>query len=597
MPARPRTIRPYAIRPYAVRPYVIRAAAVAASTALALSPATAAPASATAPAALPGTASGTAYGASGTGLAATPSPTPAPSGSATRSPAIARPAPAGTATPGTATPGAATPGSPAPAALATPTPAPTAPQPLRLTPEQRKLIDSVDVRRVHEHLQAFQRIADAHGGNRAAGSPGYLASRDYVADRLRRAGYQVTVQPFEFGYFKERSAVLEQVAPRRVRYTHSPQPQAAPKEGEPTGDFATMVYSGSGDVTAPVHPVDVTLPPAKQPSSTSGCQRSDFAGFPRGAIALIQRGTCEFAVKAKNAQDAGAAAVIIFNEGQPDRSDLERGSLKEPGITIPVVSTSHKVGAALAQSKATVHLKTDTISETRTTHNVIAESRWGDPGKVVMVGAHLDSVEEGPGINDNASGSAAVLAVAEALAQTKTRNRLRFAWWGAEELGLVGSTHYVETLLDADRRRIALYLNFDMIASPNGAIKIYEGTKSKAGELPPGSAEIERLFQSYFAARRQPYGRADLNDRSDYASFRKAGIPTGGIFTGAGESKTAEEAKLFGGTAGRPYDPCYHRSCDTLTNINHQILPVTTAAIATATVVYAFAPNPPEADM
>src|SRR5690606_17091232 len=156
--------------------------------------------------------------------------------------------------------------------------------------------------------------------NRAAGTPGYLASRDYVADRLRRAGYQVTVQPFEFAYFKVRSAVLEQLRPARVRYTLAP--EQAPKEGEPTGDFVPMVYSGSGEVTAPVHPVDLTLPPAEQPSSTSGCQRSDFAGFPRGAIALIQRGTCEFAVKAKNAQAAGAAAVIIFNEGQPDRTEL-----------------------------------------------------------------------------------------------------------------------------------------------------------------------------------------------------------------------------------------------------------------------------------
>lgn len=469
-------------------------------------------------------------------------------------------------------------------------PRPAAPPDLGLTRAQQELIDSVEVGRVHEHLRILQRIADDHGGNRAAGTPGYAASRDYVADTLRRAGYRVTVQPFRFGYFEERSApVMAQVRPGRVTY------RPASADGSETGDFATMRYSGSGDVTARVHAVDVTLPPLAESASTSGCERADFAGFPRGAIALIQRGTCEYAVKAANAEAAGAAAVIIFNEGQPGRTEMMRGGLKKPGVRIPVVGTSYRIGAALATAgKVTVRVRTDTLAETRTTHNVIAESRWGRRDRVVMVGAHLDSVGAGPGMNDNASGSAAVLAVAEALGRTRTRNRLRFAWWGAEELGMLGSKHYVETLSPAERGRIRLYLNVDMIASPNGAIKIYDGRHSKAGPVPPGSAAIARLLQDHFAASARPYGIADLNDRSDYAPFRKAGIPVGGIFTGAGETKSAEEAVRSGGTPGHPYDPCYHRACDTLTNINHDLLPVTVDAIATATVVYAFAADPPD---
>jgi aminopeptidase Y len=445
---------------------------------------------------------------------------------------------------------------------------------------------------VNEHLRALHRIATAHGGNRAAGTPGYDASRDYVANRLRRAGYRVTLQPFTFTYFEERSApVLEQISPESTRYTPVAQ------DGSDAGDFATMMYSGSGDVTAPVHPVDVTVPPAPDTPSTSGCEAADFTGFPRGAIALIQRGTCEFAVKAANAQAAGAAAVIIFNDGGPDRTGVLRGNLKSPGITIPVVGTSYEVGKDLATAeRPVVHVATKTLAETRTTHNVIAESRHGDPDKVVMVGAHLDSVPEGPGMNDNASGAAAVLAVAEALSGVKTANRLRFAWWGAEEPGLIGSTYYVRSLTPEERRRIRLYLNFDMLASPNGAIKIYDGRRSDGGPPPPGSAQIERLFQAHFAAKAQPYGRTDLSDHSDHAPFRVAGIPVGGIFTGASDKKTAEEVKLFGGTAGRPYDSCYHRACDDLSNIDQRTLRITTEAVATTVVVYAFAADPPGFD-
>ncbi|MFD0886855.1 M28 family metallopeptidase [Streptosporangium algeriense] len=457
---------------------------------------------------------------------------------------------------------------------------------------QSRLVDSVTAPLVKNHLRALQNIANANNGTRAAGTKGHDASVEYVAAKLRKAGWRVTLQPFEFGYFTENSvATLAQISPDAKTYTPT-------EQGSSTlGDFSTMTYSASGDVTATVQAVDLTLPPPPSPGSTSGCEASDFAGFTRGNVALIQRGSCDFEVKARNAQAAGASAVIVFNEGQPGRTDTVLGRLGGPGLTIPVLGASFAVGEDLASPAGTVvHIKTDTTSENRLTHNVIADSRWGDPNKVVMVGAHLDSVVDGPGINDNGSGSAADLTVAEALGRIPTTNKLRFAWWSAEELGLLGSQYYVDNLSADQRSKIKLYLNFDMVASPNYALKIYDGDNSDqtgAPAGPAGSAEIEKLFEKYFDTLRQPHNGTDFDGRSDYGPFIEVGIPAGGLFTGAEGIKTPEEAKLFGGTAGKPYDGCYHQACDTIANINDKALALNTGAIATAAVVYGFSRNLP----
>ncbi|MEV7908137.1 PA domain-containing protein, partial [Streptomyces anulatus] len=204
---------------------------------------------------------------------------------------------------------------------------------------RQKLIDSVTAPAAKNHLRALQNIANANHGTRAAGTKGHDASRDYVAGKLRRAGYNVTLQPFEFGFFSENStASLSQVSPDAKTYTPTP------PDGSSVGEFATMTYSGSGDVTATVQNVDLTLPPSPAPGSTSGCEAADFTGFTRGNIALIQRGTCPFDTKARNAQAAGASAVVIFNEGQPGRTDTVQGRLSGPGVTIPVVGTNFAVG-------------------------------------------------------------------------------------------------------------------------------------------------------------------------------------------------------------------------------------------------------------
>ncbi|TXK39180.1 M28 family metallopeptidase [Nonomuraea sp. C10] len=458
--------------------------------------------------------------------------------------------------------------------------------PAQADPDPTALARSVKAKPVVRHLEAFQRIADANGGTRASGTPGYDASRDYVAGKLRQAGYKVTIQPFEFPFFMQNStATMQRISPDPRTYTPTP------PDGSVVGEFATMTYSGAGDVTATVQDVDLQIPPPAQPGSTSGCEPADFAGFTPGNIALIQRGSCDFRVKAENAQAAGAAGVIIFNEGQEGRTATLQGTLGVPTVTIPVVGTGFEIGAELAATTSVVRLATDTESETRTTYNVIADSRSGNPGNVVMFGAHLDSVTAGPGINDNGTGSAGILETALLMAKLPTVNKLRFAWWGAEELNLIGSEYYVANLPAAERAKIKLYLNFDMIGSPNYAYKIYDGDDSDATGAPagpPGSDEIEATFERYFDALRLPHGGTDFDGRSDYGPFIEAGIPSGGLFTGAEGVKTEEEAAKYGGTAGAAYDPCYHRACDTIDNVSTEALLVNTGAIVHSAVAYAY---------
>jgi Zn-dependent M28 family amino/carboxypeptidase len=291
-----------------------------------------------------------------------------------------------------------------------------------------------------------------------------------------------------------------------------------------------------------------------------------------------------------NAQAAGASAVIVMNQGSdPTRLGLIIGTLGTLQATVPVVGASFADGVALSQAGSTAFVKVDPPIQ-MTQENVIAESRAGDPNNVVMAGAHLDSVQAGPGINDNGSGSAALLETAIQLKKVKPINKLRFAWWGAEESGLVGSIAYVNDLSADERAKISLYLNFDMVGSPNHVFFIYDGDDSDAVGAPagpPGSAEIEETFEDYFNMVGEPFKGTDFSGRSDYGPFIAAGIPSGGLFTGAEGVKTAAEAAVWGGTAGQQYDPCYHLACDTFANNNNHALDVNADAIGYATVLYA----------
>ncbi|MGC4951871.1 M28 family peptidase [Actinomadura citrea] len=420
----------------------------------------------------------------------------------------------------------------------------------------------VTLKDVEPHLSAFQEIADYNGGNRAAGRAGYDVSVRYVTGRLKKAGFSPKVLKFTYPYWQERSqAKLARTTPSKASYKRE-------------ADFLTLAYSGSGDVTAPAAPVDV---PAKG-EGTSGCEAADFKGFAKGSIALVQRGTCTFAAKAARARAAGASAVVIFNK--PGEKGPVNGTLSRPAA-IPVVGPTHAVGAALVKAARKGGLKlrvrTDAVHGRRTSSNVIADTRQGRADNVVVVGAHLDSVPAGPGINDNGTGAATLLAIAakiKELGRDGLRNRVRFAWWGAEEEGMQGSEQYLRSLPAAQRERIALNLNFDMLGSPNGTRGVYDGDHSTGAgtRAPAGSGAIERMFRQYFQSRRLPVTASQFNGRSDYGPFVERGIPAGGMDTGAEGVKTAAEAKAFGGRAGKAYDPCYHAKCDRLKNVNLKLL-------------------------
>jgi Zn-dependent M28 family amino/carboxypeptidase len=230
----------------------------------------------------------------------------------------------------------------------------------------------------------------------------------------------------------------------------------------------------------------------------------------------------------------------------------------------------------------------NTEREIKTTANVIAETAGGRANNVVMVGAHLDSVFAGPGINDNGSGSAAILEVAEQMANVQPNNKVRFAWWSAEESGLVGSTNYVASLSEAELGDIALYLNFDMVGSPNFVRFVYDGDGSTFGTAgPDGSAAIEASFNQFYADRTLPFEATAFDGRSDYGPFIAAGIPAGGLFTGAEVPKTPEQVLLYGGTADVPYDHCYHQACDTFDNVDLGVLDLNSDSIANAVIKYA----------
>jgi len=425
------------------------------------------------------------------------------------------------------------------------------------------LRDAVSADGALKHAQVFQDIADANGDTRASGTPGYDASADYVADALSDAGYQVRRQKFTYEQFIETAdPVLDVTSPD--------QPAYAPGE-----DFFTMEYSGAGDVTASVTAVDVMIPPgAAANTSTSGCEVADFAGFPVGNIALIQRGTCTFRIKVDNAAAAGAVGAIIFNEGQSGRTDAFAGTLSPPQAAIPAVGTSFAVGeeiyTLLQSGPVTARLAVSAEVQAKDTENVIADTTSGRTDRTVVAGAHLDSVQEGPGINDNGSGSATVLEIALQMAalDVKPTNRVRFTFWGAEESGLLGSQFYVDSLSQRERKDVALYLNFDMVASPNYVRFVYDGDGSAFGiKGPTGSARIESVFAGHFASQGLESAPTAFDGRSDYDAFISVGIPAGGLFTGAEGIKTAAQAAVYGGVAGAAYDPCYHQACDSMTPV------------------------------
>ena len=414
------------------------------------------------------------------------------------------------------------------------------------------------------HLEALQRIAQENGGVRTAGTPGYEASVQYVADRLRDLGYAVETPEFEMATFTEAPGASIRV-------------EAGATFSGGT-DFKVMIYSAGGEISAPVAEVGYNG------TATGGCEAADFAAFPAGAIAVAPPGPCFRRQVVLNAVEAGASALVV---SYPQRATgrVLRPTLLEPdGITIPALSASGAVGDALraaASGGAQVEIRIETRIGQAMVRNVVAESQ-GVADRVVMLGGHLDSVHDGPGINDNGSGTAALLEVARLFAAEHPDERVRLAFWGGEEFGLLGSFAYVASLSAAERAEISAYLNFDMLGSQNPVPFVYDSPAAA-----PGSAAIADFLVDYLEAAGPGAERLDVAGASDHAPFDEAGIATGGIYSGAAELKTAAQVAAFGGTADLPLDACYHLACDTLENVNVESVALfarAAAAVALAVV-------------
>ncbi len=418
------------------------------------------------------------------------------------------------------------------------------------------------------HLTKLQDIANADNGTRAVGTPGYEASVDYVVDTLRHSGFDVQTPEFS------------------ARVFHGDKPEMT-VGGRPVEARALEFSLGTP-------PEGVSGPlVAVAAGESSGCSGNDYGTLSvRGAVVLVDRGTCPFAQKEEAAAKHGAVAMIVADNVDEQQMGGTLGPDTE--VKIPVVSVTRSVGVQLRGQPGPTTIKLKASVQNFKARNVIAQTKTGSSTDVVMAGAHLDSVPEGPGINDDGSGVAAILETAVQLGSSPpVRNAVRFGFWGAEELGLIGSRNYVESLDLAGLKDIALYLNFDMLASPNPGYFTYDGDQSLPADargrpvVPEGSGGIERTFIAYLKSAGKTAQDTSFDGRSDYDGFTLAGVPAGGLFSGAEGKMSADQAKLWGGTADQPFDPNYHQKTDTLDHIDRTSLGINGGGVAYAVGLYA----------
>ncbi|KAI1429062.1 hypothetical protein F5Y12DRAFT_590139 [Xylaria sp. FL1777] len=320
-----------------------------------------------------------------------------------------------------------------------------------------------------------------------------------------------------------------------------------------------------------------------------GCNPEDVPDSVAGNVALIARGDCTFVQKITNADTKGAVAAMIYNNAE---AGVASGTLGGVNDLIPLGGLTRADGLALAARIEAGETVTSSGNfwayvTLAPSHNVIATSKYGDPNNVLFLGAHSDSVDKGPGINDNGSGSCGILTIAKALSKWQTNSQVKFAWWTAEEEGLLGSEHFVNTSTPEDLAKIRLYLNFDMIASPNYYLGIYDGDGSRFNlSGPPGSDVAEHLFEDWFTSKNLTTLGAEFNGRSDYGPFLDVGIPCSGLDTGADGIKTEQERAIYGGITGEQYDQNYHSAADNVTNLAEFPFEVNAKAIAHVVATY-----------
>jgi Zn-dependent M28 family amino/carboxypeptidase len=432
----------------------------------------------------------------------------------------------------------------------------------------RALAAKVTADRLVAHLRALQDIANANHGSRADGTPGYDASVDYVVKALRHSGFEVSVPQFD-----------------RVQ-TVSP--------GKPTLTVAGRGYQvDQASLLVKTPPGGLTGQPVR-PTRSSGCTPGDYpAVVPKGGIAVVDDTGCSVVDKLNSAMARGAVALIVLSApgGQGAPSTLfTRGYFKQ--LTAPVAVVGAYGAAALARNTAPIRLVLDGETSTVTSRNVLAQTKTGSSHEVIMVGARLDSAGDGPGINDNGSGVAAVLETALQLGPlAPVNNAVRFVFWGT---GLNGAMDYVFGMDRDQLNDIALYLDFTMLGSPNAGYFTDDGDQSGPpgagiafGDVPEGSAGIERTLAGYLNLAGKRPADMPLSTRTDYHPFMVAGVPVGGMTTGASQTKTTVQTRLWGGEAGIPFDPNYRSPRDTVDNINRDALAIMGSGVAFAVGSYA----------
>ncbi|KAI5859239.1 aminopeptidase Y [Durotheca rogersii] len=418
-----------------------------------------------------------------------------------------------------------------------------------LTPE--KAVADIKTQELQRNLWNFNKIARENGGNRAFGLPGYDASADYILERAEKR-FATTVNVHK-QYFNHTFTLVRDIS-------------VTGPEGEKV-DVIALIYNpatpGDDGITAPL--IDTPVDDARG----SMCFEDQWAGIDAtNKLALVKRGTCAIADKLKLAAAHGAAGVILYHNAPGAIPGATLGAANI-GLLPPVGTISLAVGEAwsarlAAGEELVVRLYVDAVYESRETYNIIAETKEGDPNNVIILGAHLDSVQAGAGINDDGSGSSALLEILGSFKKYKGfKNKVRFIWWGAEESGLIGSLYYTRTLSEEERDKIRFYFNYDMIGSINPKFDVYQG--DNAGDAYGADLLEEYLLEHGFPAQRAPFGSG-----SDYVGFIQIGVPSSGLHTGT-----------------TPYDPCYHLACDNIDNISWEALTINTKAAARAAAIFA----------
>lgn len=442
---------------------------------------------------------------------------------------------------------------------------PPAPAPVDLA---RELPGKVKVDQVFAHLRKLQDIANANKGSRADGTTGYDASVDYIVKLLSDKGFDVST-------------------PEATRLGAQQQGPETLTVGDRTFSIdqaSLMIQTPPGGVSAP----------AVRAAKLPGCAAGDYAGTAvKGAIAVTDDTGCTIVDKQNAAVSSGAVALLVVIGQTATRGLFTPGYYKQ--LKVPVGVIGGDADTTLRRTSAPVRLKLESRSTLAKSRNVVVQTKTGSAQNVVVVGTHLDSAENSPGMNDNGSGVAALLETALQLGPSPAVNdAVRFCFFAAGKQGVGGPTSYVAGLSHDQLTDIAMFLDFDLLASQNAGYFTYDGDQSgqpsndvPPDSVPPGSAGIERTLAGYLnLAGRRP-ADLPLSGAADYYPFEQAGVPIGGVTTYSTGKKSPVQARLWGGSAGQLFDPNYDRPGDTLDNVNRDVLAIAGPAVAFAVGTYA----------